>query len=573
LKSPLTVSFPAPAGSEGLLVARFNGEFWEPLGGGLDTTTNRITGQSLANSIFSIVRLKAIQTGFSMEQHSYHVINSKPSQETFAGWCYGMAATAGYGVFASYSTPPKPQKASPTLDDLDATWQSYIKGTNARQISEWGFWSSSFLELQQAWNVQNAYYCTPAILAGYRSISLGQFLYAMSKNHPVILGLMTDYELPSPSTMTRFLNSLPSLLANFSNSHAVLAYGLQLTPNPTILVYDPNLPDQPQRISFDSIARWIALGTPFYSPAYKSGTLQFTHFAPSWPPPTVGKPPPLPSPSPTPTSTVNLSGSIAFVKDYNILLLRLDGSSPQQLIFPESSASLGARDVAISPDRSSAVYTLWVNPTFQIYSTPLAGGQSRSLTDDMWLTGQYSPAWSPNGRMIAFTADTSQQGLWLMKPDGSEKKQIVDGFMNELSGDDPSWSPDSNSIVFRGQNILSFSPKIYRVQVDGSNCQVIANSRGFSNPAWSPDGAKFALVGPETPGEIGGRSNIWSMNIDGSNLINLTKSISGKQGSPSWSPDGRYLTFACDDGFIWVIGADETNPTKLCQGGKPQWIP
>ena len=105
-----------------------------------------------------------------------------------------------------------------------------------------------------------------------------------------------------------------------------------------------------------------------------------------------------------------------------------------------------------------------------------------------------------------------------------------------------------------------------------------------SAPAWSPDGKKIAYVSfrgkPEPRGEI------YVMNTDGTNPINLTQSPEIAEGASSWSPDGKQIVFTSFGKFnghasfqsdIWVMGADGSNPRNLtnhdASDANPEWSP
>ena len=73
---------------------------------------------------------------------------------------------------------------------------------------------------------------------------------------------------------------------------------------------------------------------------------------------------------------------------------------------------------------------------------------------------------------------------------------------------------------------------LYVVNADGSGKQKLTSAR-YSTPAWSPDGGKIAF---------GAGSNVWVMNADGSEPLNLTPEP-GTDSDPVWSPDGRRIAF------------------------------
>src|SRR5688572_22851931 len=71
-------------------------------------------------------------------------------------------------------------------------------------------------------------------------------------------------------------------------------------------------------------------------------------------------------------------------------------------------------------------------------------------------------------------------------------------------------------------------------------------------------------VDPDGPGPLGPDPDIWTMNPDGSDPLNLTADSRGDDFSAAWSPDGEHIAFVRDtDGFdgpddteIWVMRAD-----------------
>ena len=118
------------------------------------------------------------------------------------------------------------------------------------------------------------------------------------------------------------------------------------------------------------------------------------------------------------------------------------------------------------------------------------------------------------------------------------------------------------SIVFMSQR--SGSAEIYRMNPDGTQIRQLTEDPQYANqPAWSPDGQQITFMsfrGPLWKGEI------YVMNADGTNPINLTQSLDREDSSPSWSPDGKQIVFTSAPVFewgIWVMAADGGRPRRL----------
>src|SRR3954452_5195686 len=139
------------------------------------------------------------------------------------------------------------------------------------------------------------------------------------------------------------------------------------------------------------------------------------------------------------------------------------------------------------------------------------------------------PAWSPDGTKIACSqrnASGSSAALFTLNADGSQKHLVFDGAGSVCRyPSNPSWSPDATSLAFEcGDN----SMRIATVRLDGTGL-VALSPTVVRNPAWSPDGSKIAYTNER---------DIYTMNPDGSGVVNVTHTVSGFTGRPAWSPDG-----------------------------------
>ena len=148
----------------------------------------------------------------------------------------------------------------------------------------------------------------------------------------------------------------------------------------------------------------------------------------------------------------------------------------------------------------------------------------------------FEPAWSPDGAMIVFVGDhTGGHDIFRMRADGSGVVRLTD---SPEADDYPDWSPDGETIVFTRWPRTSFGDaEIMVMRPDGSDVRGLG--RRGAHPAWSPDGSRIAFTGWDPV-----NGDVYVMNADGSDVTNLTADHGDVISFyPSWSPDGRRIAY------------------------------
>jgi Tol biopolymer transport system component len=178
-------------------------------------------------------------------------------------------------------------------------------------------------------------------------------------------------------------------------------------------------------------------------------------------------------------------------------------------------------------------------PGFQtrLWSMRPDGSHARPLP--MWQPGfDVEPKYSPDGRWITFarlredaSAGDSQAAVFIVGANGGRVQQLTPW---NTSVEHPTWSPDSNWIVF---NTPEGTIEAIRPNGDGRHTILSATeSFGGHKPWFSPDGSQILFMCAITDPHGKYNEDICVMNADGSGIVNLTNSPDTFENWPSWGP-------------------------------------
>jgi TolB protein len=187
---------------------------------------------------------------------------------------------------------------------------------------------------------------------------------------------------------------------------------------------------------------------------------------------------------------------------------------------------------------------------------------------------EFDPSWSPDGTQIAFRFERNgQQGgenivgegdepeIWVMNADGTGRRRLAAGLS-------PAWSPDGSLIAFAGRAGLSV------IRPDGTGLRVLPHTEGGEYPSWSPDGSRIAF-----DSNVIRQHTMYIAQADGSNVVDLSSVGEGWQ--VDWSPDGRSILFTSHrdhpDNYtdVYVMRPDGSAVRRLTHniGQTPAWSP
>jgi Tol biopolymer transport system component len=198
------------------------------------------------------------------------------------------------------------------------------------------------------------------------------------------------------------------------------------------------------------------------------------------------------------------------------------------------------------------IYTVGVDGKGLKQLVPCSFDASRAFPDSC--VGAHTPAFSRDGSKIAFSyslvhedyddALNVNRAIWIVDANGSNRRQVTALTPSSYWDDEPQFSPDGRKLVFTRVDLKRKADAVFTVNLDGSGLFQLTpwglNAAG--DPEWSPDGKWIVFVGHPRDGS----ENVYQVRPDGSGLTNLTKQKAGgfHYLSSSFSPDGKLLVSA-----------------------------
>jgi len=178
--------------------------------------------------------------------------------------------------------------------------------------------------------------------------------------------------------------------------------------------------------------------------------------------------------------------------------------------------------------------------------------------------------WSSDGSKLTFAgqeAGANDNSLYVIDADGTDLTAVPTAGVTLVQG--PDLSPDGTSLAFKGVANGRFD--LFRVDLATLAVTRITNDTNIEGPAaWSPDGDLLvferSLNGFGPPGGPPNNFDIYTAAPDGTGLTRLTTVAAAEYG-PTWSPDGAQIAFVRPDGSfredVWIMDRDGSDPVNL----------
>jgi len=271
--------------------------------------------------------------------------------------------------------------------------------------------------------------------------------------------------------------------------------------------------------------------------------------------------------------------------------------------------------VALSPDGKRVAYTVseekmekgkeWESTT-HVWVAPIAGGPGQARQYTRGDKGASSPAWSPDGRYLAFLSNRekeSERQVWFLWADGGEAWQVtthkggVSGFQ---------FSPDSKKLLLQATDQPGKEEEEKKKVKDDTlvidqdhrmthlwlwdiekkeGKRLTEGAFTCSDVRWSPDGTQVSFITQPTPkADDGDLTDIWILTAASGEKRKLIESDT-PESNARWSPDGQWIAYAGSSkaggvyqGDLFVISASGGTPRNLTakldlDAGAPVWTP
>lgn len=154
----------------------------------------------------------------------------------------------------------------------------------------------------------------------------------------------------------------------------------------------------------------------------------------------------------------------------------------------------------------------------------------RRLTTGGKLAINTTPAYSPDGRRVAFVSDRGGSAqVFVMDADGTNQRVLVPFEFGQTGpSHSPDWAPDGSALAFHRD--VAGGRQIHVYEFTTGRTRAVTTSGRNEDPSWAPDARHLVFTSTRT-----GRNQLWILDLESGRMRQLTN-LTGRARLAAWSP-------------------------------------
>jgi len=248
------------------------------------------------------------------------------------------------------------------------------------------------------------------------------------------------------------------------------------------------------------------------------------------------------------------TGIFGVPHQYELYVVRPDGTEHQKLSQTLSANSLGVQAVTWSPDAQKlsflADYNAWLD--YDLYTVNRDSSAHTRLTDNTIVGkvfGGYQ--WSPNSNYLAYHASLNNGQtleIYTVHPDGTNNIKVSGDATETQGAGGMTWSPDSSYLAYLADFGTDNIDELYVVRPDGTELNkvsgtLVANGYVTNLYTWSPDSSHLAYVADQDTENLFELYTVKPNGLDNIKISGAAVASLGQIEDFSWSPNSQRVGF------------------------------